>query len=268
MADLATNWTDNIGMQVNAAYLNALDTAVNTNTHAKPIADLYANLPAAAASNTGALYFCTDTDRTYYSNGTAWTLMRMGGFSTTVMADPPSTGLTNTSLGSATFTAFRGDRVLTVPSASGDNVRAEYQSLASPTNFTATGYIDANAFTRANLFAAGIMLRGSAGASVLVGPAYNTGVSGLMVAATKFNSDTSGAGYYGSAAAVTLPNWFRIRNDGTNYYCEYSFDGNFNWTSVFTGALSFTPTQIGWGASYSAGGTAVLRLRSFKITTP
>lgn len=34
---LATNWVDNIGMFVNAAYLNALDTAVNANTQGRPV---------------------------------------------------------------------------------------------------------------------------------------------------------------------------------------------------------------------------------------
>lgn len=263
---IATNWVDGIGMEVDAEYLNSVGETVNDNTSARTLFGTFEDLPAASASNAGALYFCTNTDKVYRSDGTVWSLVRIGGFSTPTLADPPSTGLTNTALGTAAFTSFAGDRVLTVPSAAGDNLRGEYLNLASPTNFASTAYIEANAFARANLLASGLMLRDNAGKSVLFGPTFNTGAGSLSVSAAKFNSDTAGAGYYNTPANIAnLPSWFRIRNDGTSFYLEYSYDGNFNWTQVFSGALGFTPTKIGWGASYSAGGTAKLRLRSLTV---
>ena len=271
---LPANWVDNIGMQVDAAYLNQVDTTVNANTETRPQTGTYAARPAASSSNNGALYFCTDTDAVYKSNGSTWTKIRIGGNAGS-MADPPSSGLTTTSLGSAAFSSDLDGRLLSAPTNAGDAWRVEYKALPVSSNYTATAYIDPVTAPAANFWFSGIVLvNSSTGALITFGPMFDTAIApGFSICAIKWtNATTISASYAsalsGNASPRYLPNWFRVKDDGTNRLFQYSFN-NIDWTTVHTvGRTNFTtPDSIGWGANNNGiGSTVSFRCRSFTVT--
>ena len=73
---------------------------------------------------------------------------------------------------------------------------------------------------------------------------------------------------YGLSA---LPNWYRIRDDGTNCHYEYSLNGGRDWQLFFSYGRTthITSNAIGWGGALGttgvAGGTQVIRLRSWRV---
>ena len=269
MSTVPTNFVDNTGMYVNAAYLNNLGTEVNANTAAKTLAGTYASRPAASSSNSGANYFCTDTDKLYRSDGTTWTLIRMGGWGGHLPLGSPAAGTGTTTLGPATFTSDRDDRVLTAPSVTGPQWWVEYQALSPTTNYTVTAYLTQNLPT-ANYLLGGLFVRNSAsGKMISFGPAFS---SQLLLAAYKVDTETSGGPPSYATTSMTpasMPNWYRIRDDGTNRYYEYSYDG-WSWYKLTSTLRTdyITPDQFGFGADYQAPGTLTLRCRSLKVTTP
>lgn len=273
MTDIATNWTDSIGMTVNASYLNGLGTAVNANTHAQTLVDTYANLPAAAAGNTGAVFFCTDNDAIYKSDGSAWTKIRVAGIANANLTDPPSSSWSTTTLGSTTFAASLDGRLCTCPSAAGDNHRVEYRALSPTSNYTCQAVFTFGAIAASNVLDGGLYLRESS-SSKLISFGYSY-ASGWNLYVTKWTNATTFSAHYtniamGAAATgnqVTgYPPMLRIRDDNTNRYYEYSFNG-IDWNAVTSnGRTDFlTADRIGWGMLNSSGTTASLRLRSFKV---
>ncbi len=267
---LATNWVDNIGMFVNAAYLNQVGTEVNANTSAQTLAGTFASRPAAATSNSGAVYFCTDTDAIYKSNGSAWTKIRVAGAGGT-LADP--TALTSFNLGTATLTSDKGDRLLTIPSVAGDNLRGEYQTLSPTSGYTAAAYIDLiNAPSTLSTYT-GLLLGNSSGSYITFGLSYGAALGSFGISIFKWTSATAASAAYQSLMGTTLlpalPRWFRIRDDGTNRIFEYSRD-NIGWNTLFSvGRTDFlTPDRVGWFGYNTSGSTIQVRNRSFVITTP
>jgi len=270
MADIATNWVDSTGMIENAAYLNSVGTAINANTHARPIADTYANRPSASSVTAGTLYFCTDTDTVYKSDGSStWSKIRIGGAANASMADPPSTGLSYSTLGSATFTADKGDRLLTMPSA-GDNQRVEYKALPA-TPWTVTACLECN-LAWANYSNGGIYLRSSGGAYLTWGPGYHSGYLGNFgIESLYFSSETAGGTNnfaWGSGSLAGTPKWWRIRDDGTTRYFDVSYNGGVDWVQMSSqsNTTNLTAAYVGWGGDNNASGaTAYVRCRSFKV---
>ena len=55
--------------------------------------------------------------------------------------------------------------------------------------------------------------------------------------------------------------WFRLRNDGTSLWMDYSIDGSkyINLATELVGAF-LTPTFIGWGGYRSVGSPATVKL--------
>lgn len=273
MSAIPTNFVDNIGMFVNAAYLNNLGAEVNSNIYSRALVGTYASRPAAASTNSGALYFCTDTDALYRSDGTAWTKIRVAGAAGTDLADPPS-GMTSFNLGTATIAADKGDRVLTIPSVAGDNIRGEYQTLTPTTNYTATAYLDLLASTVAQSVYSGLLIGDTSGKMISFGFSYsNTSGTGFSLVVYKWASASTAAGPYVNVLTGSpfgsLPRWLRIRDDGTNLNFEYSYNKQ-DWAAAFSVSRTdyLTPARIGWLAYNNSGGTAKLRMRSFAITTP
>lgn len=265
---LATNWVDNIGMFVNAAYLNQLGTEVNADTYARPLADTFANRPAAAASNNGALYFCTDNGVLYRSNGSAWSAVSIGVANG--IAEPPTSGWTAVNAGSATSAADLGGRLMTIPSASGINWRLETRTLSPTSNYRFTVRLDA-AFTPAGTARAGIALRNSSSGSFVVCGLYWDGTGHLQLYANKFNSATAFNSNYGGITYADMlygiPSWLRIRDDGTNRYFEYSYNG-IDWINLYTSTRTdfITPDQVAWGGSNEGTGfNMLLRARSWSV---
>lgn len=272
---LATNWVDNIGMFVNAAYLNQVGNEVN----ARPLVDTLANRPVAAATNSGALYFCTDCDAVYKSNGSAWTKIRTGGFGNAQIADPPFSGWTAVNLQSGASFAQDADSMLfTVPSVgSGGNYQYEY--IAYPgTPFTLTALIDVSIDPAAGTWAhAGITV--SDGTKLItfgpgVGIASDGSASSLLkfVSAVKFaTTSTFGStlGYTDLAKFSGFPKWFRLVDNGTNLSWFCSINGT-EWIQIGASesrtAYLGTPTRLAVGATNFSGKTIFGRVRSWKIT--
>lgn len=272
---LATNWVDNIGMFVNAAYLNQLGGEVN----ARPLVGTLANRPAAAATNNGALYFCTDCDAVYKSDGSTWTKIRAGGFGGTSLADPPASGWTAVNLQSGASWAQDTDSMLfTIPSVgSGGNYQYEY--IAYPgTPFTLTALIDVSIDPAAGTWAhAGITI--SDGTKLItfgpgVGIASDGSASSLLkfVSAVKFaTTSTFGStlGYTDLAKFTGFPKWLRLVDNGTNLSWFCSING-VEWIQIGASesrtAYLGTPTRLAVGATNFSGKTIFGRVRSWKVT--
>lgn len=260
---LPTNWQNNIGMQVDADFLNSLGTEVNAAKGAIPQRGHYANLPT--PGNEGRLYVCDDTGLILRDNGTSWD--RIWGGDLNAFTPPPSTSLTTTALGTATLTADKDSRLLVIPGVAGNNIRAEYAALPSRP-FTATGYFEVGAAPTSSQLFAILMYNSSSGQFVGFGKAP----AGNFV--QSFASATAAPAAYGTAVANIAgtywgAHWYRLVDDGTAQSFQTSING-VDWDVLATAPSSgFAPTHIGWGgANPTAGTTLRLRNRSFKVTTP
>lgn len=275
MTGIATNWVDDIGMEVDATYLNGLGTAVNANTAAQTGYGTYASLPT-ASNCTGQVYFCSDIDTVYRSNGSTWEPIRVGGAAAPDMGNPVSAGLTTTTLDSATFAADKGSRLLSVPSNSGEKFRGEYWALSPTSNYTATFYLDIYvklfSYSRHGVF----LWESSSGKFIML--TLNC-QSSFFMSAERWNSTTSPSasftgqynlnGASGSQGGTdgSWPHWFRIRDNGTNRIMDFSFNG-LDWMQLLSESRTtfITPDYIGWGGSVNNGSnTSTARLRSYKL---
>jgi hypothetical protein len=231
---------------------------------------VYASLPT--VGHPGRVYDCTDNGNTYRDNGTTWDLAKLGGLGVAGV-EPPSAGWSTTTLGSSTFAADKGGRLLTMPSASGNNLRIEYRTLSPTINYTATAIIDPLQIptTSSN---GGLALRNSSsGSLVTFFWGLDSGSGGWLLELWQWTS----AGAAGGAPTPTYkqlvmnspPRGYRFRDDGTNRNAEYTYNG-IDWTPyVSIGRTDFiTPDQVGWGGNNNTGITALCRLRSFAVTTP
>lgn len=281
MADLVTNWVDNIGMQADAAYLNALDAAVNANTHAQTLSGTYAGRPTAAASNNGAQYFCTDTDAIYKSNGSAWTKLRTAGQAGPPMADPPTSGWTALNMPSgATWAQSLDGMLLTLPSTP-STLSIAYQYRAYPTPpFTLTICYDLLSLLTA-LPGTGLSTWSGIAISdgtkyimlgTMLGNAAGTApwpAAGLCFGGSKWsNATTFSSAYNTNFTPLVLtgaaPKWFQYKDDGTNRTLSYSLNGG-EWFPVGTESRTafLTPTRIGFAGINDTGVNALMRLRSW-----
>lgn len=274
---LATNWVDNIGMFVNAAYLNQNGTETNANTAARTQYGARSAMPAAAASNSGATYFCTDCDAVYESNGSAWTKIRVGGqLASSALADPPTSGWTAVNMQTGwTWAADKDSMLFTAPSV-GSGVNWGYQYRAYPTPpFTLTACLEQMvsatpaATSEAN---AGLVI--SDGTKIIAfGPFAISSASAPFGDTTSFATAIkySSATVYNSAYFATpskilggIPKWFRFTDNGTNIILEYSMNGTDWFTAVNEARTAFlTPTRIGIGANNYSGARLFSRLRSW-----
>lgn len=275
---LATNWVDNIGMFVNAAYLNQLGTEHNASIYARTQYGTRSAMPAAAASNSGATYFCTDCDAIYESNGSTWIKIRAVGFGGS-LSDPPFSGWTAVNLQSGASFAQDADSMLfTVPSVgSGGNYQYEY--IAYPgTPFTLTALIDVSIDPAAGSWAhAGITV--SDGTKLMTfGPGVGIASDGSanpslkFVSAIKFattSTFSSTLGYTDLAKFTGFPKWLRLVDNGTNLSWFCSINGA-EWFQIGASesrtAYLSTPTRLAVGATNFSGKTMLGRVRSWKIT--
>lgn len=226
----------------------------------------YASLPA--AGNAGRLYMATDAGLTYRDNGSSWDLIGMDD--AVDLGTPPSSSWSTTTLGSATFAADKGGRLLTIPSAAGENFRIEYRTLSPTSNYTATAYFEFSFTDLANYVRAGLIVRDSASGKIIYfGPTYNGATGGFNIYVMSYSSPTAGDTLYSNrtvAAMQALPNWYRIRDNATTRFYEYSYNG-LDWLLFYshTRTSYITPDNYGWGGINSSGTTSYVRLRSLTL---
>lgn len=266
MADLPTNWVDNVGMVENAAFLNLVGTNVNANTAARPVSGVYSSLPTAGIS--GRLYYATDAGIVLRDNGSSWNVV--GGDGCPVFTLPPTTGWTTVGA-SGSFSADKGGRVLSRPSTSGDSLTVEYRTLSPTSNYTLTAYIEASLNPKDNGQRSGIGLRESSSGKVITwGPGVITG-TGFRVCEWSSLTGTSDVSSVSlSDSGVFHPiRWWRIRDNGTSRFFEFSYNG-LDWIIAYTTTRTnfITADQVCWGASWNGGSKPnpdLHRLRSLSV---
>ena len=270
MTPLPTNFANNVGMVVDADYLNDLGEAVNAGV----FSGTFASRPAAAAGNAGAHYFCTDCDAVYKSDGSAWTKIRCAGLGAPGLGDPPSSGLSTTTMGSATVSADLDGRVMVAPNASGDNWRVEYKALSPTSNYTARALFRPR--LQSGTFCSGGLVLFESSSGKLISFNYNLVSGTWTLVANKYTNATTFSAQYATTPMGILttgsdhsgyPPLLQIRDDGTNRHFEYSFTGE-DWQELGSGVSRtdfLTPSHIGWGLNNNSGATARLRCRSLKI---
>lgn len=263
MSTVPTNWTDSIGMSVNAAYLNNLGAEVNANTAAHPGYDTFANRPDATTC-AGKIYYCSDIDLVYLSDGSSWKKIRMGAYSG-ALADPPTTGWT--AVGSASVATSNDAQVVTMTSTGGSVFGGVVRTLSPSSNYSAQFCLTQGWTTPGSgRWRVGPTLRASgSGNAITFGLWFNGSTSGTYEISHWTSGTLSSVTTSGSLTYSTVAPFMRIRDNGTNLYYEYSTD-NLNWTSIYNEARTgfITADQVGIGGdTWSAGGT--LSVRSFII---
>lgn len=214
----------------------------------------------------GEIGFDSTVNRSKVGDGsTAW--KSLGWATDTPFTPPPSTGWSTTTLGSTTITDNNTDRLMTIPSAAGDNHRVEYRTLSPASNYTLTVYINAvPGVLNTTVFLAGLYLRNSvSGSLVKFGVDFRAAATSLYI--QKWTNPTTFSADYASISTSLvgyMPQWLRIVDDGTNRILKISSDG-LDWYTLHTvGRTDFiTPDQIGWGSSNSTGATGYVRLHHF-----
>lgn len=264
MTDLPTDWIDNIGMSEDAAFLNAVGAAVNENTHARPESGLFSALPA--AGNQDKLYYATDAGIVLQDNGTSWDVVGAGEPAFTA---PLTAGWSNTSLGSAVINADKGGRLLTAPSATNTPL-IEYRTLSPTSNYTFTARMDmaAKYVGIGGASYGGIFLRDSvSGNSVFFGYVFT--LNHVYLLASRATTNIRASDYEKIASPEPgIPKWIRFRDDATNRYFEYSYNG-LDWLELVSSDRTnhITPDQYGWGgANNSTSNDINVRLRSLLIS--
>ena len=223
-----------------------------------------------SAANSGRLHFSTDIGIMSRDTGSTWE--NFGYSDGGLFTAPPTSSWSTTTLGSATFTSERDSYLLTLPAASGDNWRVQYRTLAASSNYTATAYLESSLVDTISCFT-GLTLRSSGGALIVFGISYDAGTGGTLwkLTSTKWTSETAYSADYRRIAGTQfteVPKWLRFRDDGTNRYSEYSFNG-LDWLLYHSvGRTDFmTAAQVGFGGNFNATGvTSYVRMRSFKET--
>lgn len=269
MTDIVTNWTDSIGMSVNASYLNGLGTAVNANTHSRTAAGAFSSRPSASTCS-GSLYYCTDLNLLYLSDGSTWQKLRLNGFAGS-LADPSTSGWTVLSGTYVAQSTSSDAQLLTITPAGSATLGGIYRTLSPTSNYSAQFCLSSTYVASSNRFRAGIFLRQSSdGKATGINYWYNGSTSGTLEITHWTPSQsiitTSGSLTYSTNPYATAhPNFLRIRDNGTNLYYEYSYD-NLTWTSIYNESRTgfITADQVGFGGDvYSS--TMTLSARSFII---
>lgn len=182
---------------------------------------------------------------------------------------PPTTGWTAVNAGSAGLTSSLDGMLLTAPSnGSVNSVHMWMRTLSPASSYTVTAYLEISGAPANAWGPVGLTLRNAAGGGLIVfGPAWGSGTATVRI--TKFSSPTTFTADYLTAVPVYAfhapINWYRIRDNGTNRFFEYSYNG-VDWETLHpVGRTDFiTPDQIGVaGDPHSTAITA--RLRSWSV---
>lgn len=223
-----------------------------------------------SAGTKGRMYVSNDVGLIQRDNGTSWE--RIWGGPLGWMTAPPTSGWSTTNMGTSTWAADLDGYLMTLPpNQTANSWNIAVRTLTPSSNYTATFYLDM-AFNINNDWSAAICLRNSSsGSFVLFEIALVTAtVNGLMMRVTNWTNATTF-----SATSSTLnislygpstPNWLRVRDDGSNRYFEFSYNG-VDWILFFSSTRTsfITPNQIGVAAynhTPTGTGNSFLRLRS------
>lgn len=228
--------------------------------------------PAIVAEAKGQQYASSDCGRIDRNNGTAWENIYLGPKA--FAKEPPSSGWSWVNQGGASVANDADAILLTAPNSSGANWRLRARSLSPTSNYIATAYLEHAAVSVASASVscyAGIGLRNSSsGSYIIFGPGlYVASAYAAMIQVYRYTNPTTfnAASLERNAYNLSegkVPNWYRIRDDGSNRYFEYSFNG-VDWLLAHSESRTafITPDQFIIGANNNAtGADTKLRLRS------
>ncbi|WP_373202691.1 DUF7257 domain-containing protein [Mycobacterium marinum] len=188
----------------------------------------------------------------------------------------PDTGWSSVNAGSSTFTTEADAMVLSSPSDVSSNYHLRVRTLSPASNYSIEFYLDMTAIDigSGDAWAMGAVLRESSSGKFL---AFEQIVSsgsfanGAVLRAGKWNGYTSFNSAYRSKYVQFLshgvPHLFRFRDDGTDRYFDFSYDGR-TWLEFHkVGRTDFcTPDQFGLGVfNLATGKIASLGIRSLRI---
>lgn len=224
----------------------------------------YASMPSASTAGAGFIYYCTDVQAIYRSDGTTWVLVAPGP----VFGAIPQTGWT--AVGSGSVAASKGQRLLTFAgSGAADALRGEVRTLTPTSNYRVVMELDSQIPI---VNGPGSYLVLSDGTKYIVfgrQVQFNTPIvvtvqlwtNSTTIGSTPFVNSTT------AAVVLTETRFWSIRDDGTNRYYELSNNG-IDWRTIFSHARTthLTATQVGYcGNSYGSGYTAYVRAKQFAI---
>lgn len=230
----------------------------------------YASLPA--AGNAGRVYMCSDVGLWLKDDGTDWNPVLVNDKPTDLLDAPPASSWSWVNQGGAsTATEYGGERI-TAPSST-RNWRLRVRTLSPANTYTATARLEAAGayVSGANAWNAGIGLRASGSGSFITWGPYTYNSAGYYAAAAVIrwtNATTVSAISWASPAYILpggrIPDWWRIVDNNTNRYFQYSLNG-LDWITVFSeGRTTYiTPDQFLFGANNEGSGADVtVRLRT------
>ncbi|AXQ52045.1 hypothetical protein SEA_YEET_40 [Mycobacterium phage Yeet] len=257
--------------EIEAAWFNEVGAAVNANTAARPGSGAFSSLPTAGVA--GRLYYATDAGIVLRDNGASWDIISQADVA---LAQPPTSGWSTNTLGTATVGANKGGRLFTIPSSGGSlTPRIEYRTLSPASNYTVTAKIEPTDYSRGEGQSySGLILRNASSSnSIMFGYMIYAGQSPYLVVTKGSSSNIRAADYKAVRFADAFPgwpSWIRIRDDGTDRHYEFSVNG-LDWMEFHSTLRAdyITPDQVGWGGANSTGATrsCYARLRSFALTS-
>ena len=218
----------------------------------------YASRPA--AGNSGNLFFPTDGLSIQRDNGSIW--VPYGPIFK--LTEPDDTQFTWVNQGTATYTKAKGTILLSKSAEAGNNLRMLVKS-APATPYTITTLFSPGVLT-ANFSTCGLVFRASGAGTIAVNCIVWS--SGFLFSSAKYNSATSfNSNYVTISPMHSNFIWLRIRDDGTNRYCDYSRDG-LNWINYHSvGRTDFlTADQVGFFVDSNGGGNVFMNLLSWEQT--
>jgi len=212
------------------------------------------------------MYVSNDVGLIQRDNGTVWE--RVWGGPLGWMTAPPSSGWSWVNQGGASVAADADAILLTAPSST-RNWRLRTRTLSPSSNYTATAFVEAAGTSGVTAWWTGIVLRNSSSGSFIHFGPQNNATTGATLGVTRWTNTTTFRANSAVPAVYALPggcmpNWLRIRDDGSNRYFEFSHNG-VDWNLAFSeGRTAFiTPDQFCLGANNEAtGADCKIRLRS------
>lgn len=221
------------------------------------------------AGTKGRMYVSNDVGLIQRDNGSAWEYVWGGPLG--YLTKPPSSSWSWVNQGTASTATELGGERITAPSST-RNFRLRTRTLTPSSNYSAVAYVESAGVPvgGSNLWLGGIGLRNSSsGSFISFGPYLdNTTFYSALAVYRWTNATTISANSFGKPvyqiAGGAIPNWYRIRDDGTNRYFDYSTNG-VDWITVFSeGRTAFiTPDQFCFGFdNEGSGADCIIRLRS------
>lgn len=224
----------------------------------------YAGLPEPGVK--GRVYLPSDVGVLLRDNGAEWE--RFLGGPLGYFTAPPIAGWVGANPGTSTFVADRDGMLYTLPSTAAITPFSWVRTLIPASNYTAAFHIETNVLPTEAWYA-GIILRNAATGALITFYAGYQAAAGAnsFIRVQPWSSPNQGLAVFRvleyRLMPGAVPNWWRIRDDGTNRYYECSHNG-VDWLTFYSHSriTHITADQIGLVGINSTGEPLRIRLRS------